>query len=401
MYARHALEADTSVLGDEAQFAYEPAPLDFSPRAEPVPQTQEEIAVAAAASSTRDGDRAIDRPFVEARAFSQRMMSPTEGEIAGLSATTLLASRTLGSPRSSVSTAGIRQSSATRIVYLLDASGSMIGAYPTAVHEVVQSIARLSDEQSFAVVVFQRGEAFLAQSEQLRSAGTRFGAAEIDGLRKWLLDAIVPSGGSDVSKALQVAIAMRPDTIVIASAGLMGAEKLEVDRDALLLEFDRLNPRNRRTGRRLVQIGCIHFMDPEPLRVLEMIARDHGGRGAYRYVPRLAELQSPMKSTDPQDEETEQVERALAALKAGDIVNARVQLIRIGLGAPNHPASPLALTSAAEVYLLNDHDSWTALRLADAAIRSARAFELESVVKRAEVVIRLAQESSPPPTRTP
>lgn len=374
-------------LGADALFTFESAPKNSPPptQANPISAAlpvREDVAVAAIAMTA-------------AKDASQEMLTRTVQNRDAMTAALERPLRQLAAPRSIVTVAGLRQTAAHRIVFVLDASGSMLAAYPTAVGEVINSIIRLNDEQQFAVVIFQSGEAFLAQSAHMRRAGPTLGQRGIESLKSWLLDEIAPRGNSDSNKALRVAIALRPDTIVIVSAGILGAADQPTDRDALLANIDELNPRDARTGRRAVQIACIHLMEPEPLGALEAIAREHGGPGAYRFVRRLTDLRmsEEIASAESADETTERLDRALALLKSGDIPAARTQLLRIGLGEPLHRSSPVALVSAAEVSLLNDRDPRTAARLADAALRGARSFGLDTTAARAESVIRAANKS--------
>lgn len=304
--------------------------------------------------------------------------------------------RPLEAPRTLVTVAGVRSDAARRVVFLLDASGSMMGAYATAVQEVVRSISRLSGEQQFAVIVFQGGEAILPPPGQLRRAGPTLGQRAIDELSAWLLDEISPRRNSDARAAIHAALALNPDTIVIVSAGLMSVVDRPSDRDELLTKLESLNPRDARTGRRRVQIACVHLMEAEPLGVLESIAKDHGGPGAYRFIGRLADIlaSDEFSATDKADETTKRLDGAIALLKSGAVAAARTQLLRIGLGEPMHRASAVALVSAAEVSLLTDRDLFAASQLARAARSSARAFGLDSIEARAESVLR-ATASSP------
>ncbi len=56
---------------------------------------------------------------------------------------------------------GLRGSNARHIVYVVDASGSMIAYLPILIDELVRSIDKLNESQSFRVVFFQRNEAVL------------------------------------------------------------------------------------------------------------------------------------------------------------------------------------------------------------------------------------------------
>ena len=380
-------EQSDPALADGATFSFEAAPSDSPPTVQSAPIT--------AAIPVRENVANTAIAMTAAHDASREILAFTEQNRDSLIGALERTLRPMASPRSIVTVSGLRQTSANRIVYLLDASGSMIGAYPTAVQEVINSITRLSEEQQFAVVAFQGGEAFLAQDLQMRRAGPTIGQQGIETLKSWLLDEITPGRDSDVRKALRVAIALRPDTIVIVSAGLMGAADQPTDRDSLLADLDALNPKDAQNGRRKAQIACIHLMEAEPLGALEAIAREHGGPSAYRFVRRMADLRASDEatSTEPADETTHRLDQAIALLKAGDIPSARIAFLRIGITEPLHRSSPVALVSAAEISLLNDRDPRTAVRLAGAALRGAQSFGLETTAARAETVIRASKNS--------
>lgn len=376
-----------------ALFSFEAAPIDSPVIVQEVPVT--------AAIPLRENDANTVLAMTAAQDASREMLVFTEQSRDALISALERSVRPMASPRNIVTVSGLRQTLANRIVYLLDASGSMIGAYPTAVQEVINSITRLSEEQQFAVVAFQGGEAFLAQDAQLRRAGPTLGQQGIESLKSWLLDEITPGKNSDARSALRVAIALRPDTIVIVSAGLMGAADQQTDRETLLADLNALNPRDAQSGRRKTQIACIHLMEAEPLGALEAIAREHGGPSAYRFVRRMADLRASdeASSTELPDEITQRLDDAITLLKSGNVPAARIAFLRIGMTEPLHRSSPVALVSAAEISLLNDRDPRSAMRLASAARRGAQTFGLDSTASRAETVLRAAQKS--PTTSNP
>jgi len=382
IFARGWKDQANSALGDEALFTFEAAPIDAPVIAQSAP--------AFTAPPVRENAEVSAVAIERARTTSLAMLAMTQRDRDALTAEIRRPIKALETPRDIVSVAGLRRTSARRIVFLLDASGSMLGAYATAVQEVINSITRMSSEQQFAVVAFQGGEAFLAESAPLRRAGPTLGQRALDQLKAWLLDEIVPGRNSDARNALRTALAMRPDTIIIVSAGLLGVADRMSDRDMLLSDLDALNPRDARTGRRAAQIACIHLMEAEPLGALEAIAREHGGPAAYRFVRRMSDiaLSDDVANAQPADETTERLDRAIALLNSGETARARIDFLRIGLAQPLHRASPVALVSAAEISLLNDRDLPAAGRLAHAALQGARAFGLESTGARAEAVLR-------------
>jgi hypothetical protein len=50
--------------------------------------------------------------------------------------------------------------------------------------------------------------------------------------------------------------------------------------------LETLNPRDPSTGRRLAQINCVQFLDADPLNTMELIAKEHGGPGGYKFLTR-------------------------------------------------------------------------------------------------------------------
>jgi hypothetical protein len=54
---------------------------------------------------------------------------------------------------------GLRASNARRIVYVVDASGSLVGSFPQIVEELRRSMMKLDPRQQFGVIFFQRGDA--------------------------------------------------------------------------------------------------------------------------------------------------------------------------------------------------------------------------------------------------
>lgn len=378
-----------SQLGDGATFIFEPAAGEHTPLA----------ATSAQATVSATEPRATSVAAIgQARTASTAMLNRSQDGPVELMGQLAHPTRSLALPRSVLTVAGVRRDLARRIVFLLDGSGSMIGAYRTAAQEIVDSIARLNEEQQFAVVVFQRGEAFLAPPQTMRRAGPTLGARGLQELKSWMLEEIVPAGESTLLNAMRTAIALAPDTIVIVSTGLLGAADQLADRDALLAEFESLNPVSEKTTRRPVQIACIHLLQQEPLGALAEIARIHGGENSYRFIGRMADIRgshdTPVATAD---ETTARLDEAIALVEAGDFARARTQMLRIGLGEPLHSAAPTALVGAAEIALLNDHDPRTAALLAQAALHGARASGLRATEARAESVLRAANE---PPTST-
>jgi hypothetical protein len=186
-----------------------------------------------------------------------------------------------------VSFAGLRATNARTIVYVVDASGSMIGAFRTVVDELARSLSGLVPAQSYAVIFFQRNAAVeVPPANRLVPVSRR----AIEDTLRWIRTSVIPAGRSNPLEALRKALALRPDCIFLLSCNITGVGQFELDAASLLETLDRLNPIDRRTGRRRTQIQCIQFLDPDPLGTMRRIAELHGGgENAFRFLDR-AEL---------------------------------------------------------------------------------------------------------------
>ncbi|MFK7961704.1 MAG: hypothetical protein AB8G96_14405 [Phycisphaerales bacterium] len=177
---------------------------------------------------------------------------------------------------------GTSSSNARTIVYVIDASGSMIRTLPIVVDELRRSLERLDPVQEFAVVFFQRNTSLLVPPRRLQNARPD----RVRNAMAWIDEHVIPEGRSNPVAAIESAIRLKPDVIFLLSENITGSGEFEIDADELLRRVDRLNPRDRRTGRRPVQINCIQFMDADPLRTLERIAEEHGGERGFVFLSR-------------------------------------------------------------------------------------------------------------------
>jgi len=185
--------------------------------------------------------------------------------------------------RAGASFAGLVSGNATKVAYVVDASGSMIGSFPAIVDEVERSIARLEPTQRFTVICFRRdGAVYPENRSELRAASRAERTAAID----WLRDKVVPSGRSSPVEALTKALQSGADCIFLLSTTITGPGRHELDKDALLALLDRLNPRDASTGQRRTTIQCIQFLEPDPGGALEAVATQHFGAGGYRFISR-------------------------------------------------------------------------------------------------------------------
>ncbi|MCZ6836005.1 MAG: hypothetical protein O7G85_09550, partial [Planctomycetota bacterium] len=178
---------------------------------------------------------------------------------------------------------GLSSSNARRIVYVIDASGSMIRTLPIVIQELGRSLDNLTREQSFSVIFFQRDEALVVPPE-----GQLINALHEEKIRvlEWIDENIIPVGTSNPLKALEKALGFEPDAVFLLSENITGGGQWEIDQRDLLALLERLNPIDANLGRRPTVINCIQFLDPDPLDTLKKIAQIHGGPKGYKFLDR-------------------------------------------------------------------------------------------------------------------
>lgn len=185
--------------------------------------------------------------------------------------------------RPSVTFVGLSTTNARRIVYVIDASGSMIKALPIVLEELARSLDGLVPEQEFTVIFFTRNTATIVPPARRLIPAT---AAEKQRVLAWIAEHVIPAGRSNPLAAIQAALEHRPDVIFMLSENITGSGEFEIDQRDLLSLLDTLNPHDPRTGRRATRINCVQFLDPDPLQTLLRIAREHGGEDGYKFLDR-------------------------------------------------------------------------------------------------------------------
>lgn len=187
--------------------------------------------------------------------------------------------------RIGASFAGLVAGNATKVAYVIDASGSMIGSFPAMIDEVERSLMRLEPTQSFSVVCFRKdGALAFGGDAALRPASK---AARVAAVR-WLRETVVPAGRSSPLQALAMALATGANCVFLLSTTVTGPSSHELDRASMLALLDRINPRDGDGGPRRATIQCIQFLEPDPGQTLQAIAAEHFGEGGYRFIPRSA-----------------------------------------------------------------------------------------------------------------
>ena len=162
-----------------------------------------------------------------------------------------------------------------RVVYVIDASGSMIDSLPFCIRELKRSIAGLTEDQQFTVIVFQGGATTKLPPRGLSNNPTS--EATQKRFTEWI-DGIVPKGHGVPVPALEEALRYRPDVIFLLSDDGAFATDTPDKQAALLREIDSINTRG-------VPISTVKWMYPGNETVqgtLEMVAEHTGGQ--FRYI---------------------------------------------------------------------------------------------------------------------
>lgn len=196
---------------------------------------------------------------------------------------------------------GLRGSNARNIVYVVDASGSMIAYLPILIDELIRSIDKLNESQNFRVIFFQRNEAVLVPGPQdpkdiatRRRRGTVKLLPATNENKLFVFDwmnldnrNIRATSQSNPLAALELALRDMnpvPDVVFILSTDITGLGEFEVDQRDLLNMIDRLN--RGRNGQVRSVLKTIQFVFEDPLGTLKRIAEENGGPDGYRFLSR-------------------------------------------------------------------------------------------------------------------
>ncbi|MFT4592992.1 MAG: hypothetical protein ACI9JK_000696 [Phycisphaerales bacterium] len=188
-------------------------------------------------------------------------------------------------PETEVQFMGLDAEAAKNIMYVVDASGSMLLHLATVVEELERSLRTLHPKQSFGIIFFQQNDALVVPpAKRLVSAN----AQNVDSAMNWITTSgkVIPAGGSNPINAMKLAIELQPDVIYLLSENITGAGRYEIPSDVLLASIDAINPVDSRNGLRRVQINCIQYLSEDPMGTMRKIAEIHGGNDGYTFIPR-------------------------------------------------------------------------------------------------------------------
>lgn len=272
--------------------APEPEPVPPPPAPEPEPEPEAE-----ARPEPQPAEIADEVPEVRARepepAPPRPAPRPAVPAVRGPVATSPPPARPSPAP---ATFAGVTGPRAERIVYLVDASGSMASSLPIVLAELDRSVSRLNASQSFQVVVFREPPP-PAPGRDASAALEVFGGSALTllpatdeqkrRLRTWLAG-IQPAGRSDPREALVAALSLKPELVFLLTRSIRRSgpdSEWAGGNRAVLESLDRLNPFDPATGRRPVVIKAIQFIDEDPTGLLKAIGALHGdGPGSYRVM---------------------------------------------------------------------------------------------------------------------
>ena len=186
-------------------------------------------------------------------------------------------------PALTASFMGNRGGNARSIVFLIDASGSLVDVLDYAIQELARSIRRLNAQQKFTVIFIGNfdGQPFREiPPGNLQPATTAFKNQTV----QWIdLDEqnVFNNGTGDPMPAIRRALSYRPDLLYLLSDDITGRQEYELNQQKLLEDI-------RDVNRARTKINTIQFVYPDPLAAdgspgtLELIAEQSGGN--YRFV---------------------------------------------------------------------------------------------------------------------
>ena len=170
-------------------------------------------------------------------------------------------------PRSSFYGTG---GNATRLVYILDHSGSMLDNFEFLKDQAIKSVGNLSANQFFAVILVSDRVSTVGPA-QLQRALPESKKAFADLLRKEVAEGANDGLLGPFEQAFSRAFAMNPELIYFLTDGKFG--------DGLIARVAEFNKERR------VHINTIAFVTEEPLYKgqLQQLAQENGG--TYKFVP--------------------------------------------------------------------------------------------------------------------
>lgn len=155
---------------------------------------------------------------------------------------------------------------AYRIVYLCDATGTMMNVFDSVRMELQRSINNLKEIQQYNVIFF-RDQQVLAFNDSNLVSATRVNQ---DKTTQWLDEKVTPAGQTDPFEAIRKAFAMNPQLIYVLTDGFDNVGSYE----KVAEEFRKLNPDKK------IKVNTILIEsrpDAELRAVMKKISDESGG----------------------------------------------------------------------------------------------------------------------------
>lgn len=169
---------------------------------------------------------------------------------------------------------------ARRIVFLVDATGSLIDTFPLVIRELKKTVQQLSERQQFTIIFFTGSGPVEVPPVGLKPANAQIKAQVID----WIdlsHHNVELRGSANPVEALRRGLGYRPELVFLLSDNITGRGQYEVNQEHLLAEIQRANTHH-------TKINTIQFVYRDPLAsagvmgTMELIAKQSGG--LYKFV---------------------------------------------------------------------------------------------------------------------
>ncbi|MEZ6190998.1 MAG: FHA domain-containing protein [Phycisphaerales bacterium] len=179
---------------------------------------------------------------------------------------------------------------ARKVVYLVDASGSLVDSFPFVLSEMNRAVDELTGDKAFTVIFFGSDGVTEVPPVGLKWADTQTKRK----VREW----VAPDQGNvnawgkgDLIQALQRALQYSPDDLVILTDNLTGRQSSQENIDELLARIEML------IDGKVDKVHVMQFFDRDPQQVLMTIAEKF--HGTYSRVTNKPSPDAQSSADDP------------------------------------------------------------------------------------------------------
>jgi len=173
-----------------------------------------------------------------------------------------------------------------RVVFVVDASGSLIDTMPFVIDALAERIERLGAEQRAAVIFYQDGAAMEAPPVGMHPVSETT-ARRVRAFADPGRGNVLPAGTSDPIGAIERAALYEPDEIVLFTDAITNGRTTGLNPARLIEAVQRING-SRSTALRL---SAVHLFREDPLGSLRVITRMFGG--SYTFVDEPDDYDGP------------------------------------------------------------------------------------------------------------